>query len=106
MSIASESIRQFDSSFIASVFGRMADEFDYCAVNGLVLSAGNDRGWLVRGLPTPSGRAALVAYVENSEDHVELVEVVRGFRWSRHKTLHDALESLVAEQDPRERVLH
>ena len=97
MSTTTESIQHLKGSYLASVFDPIENEFEYCAANGLSLSPGRQHGWLVRTERLGQDAGRVCACIEESEDQFELMQVVGGFRWSRHETLHAALQRLTGD---------
>jgi hypothetical protein len=75
----------------------VADESDYCARNGVGLSAARNHGWIIRPVGTSMQDGAVLGCIEDSEDQFELIQLVGGFRWSIHDSFHNALQQLVRE---------
>jgi hypothetical protein len=95
-----------DAVAVAGEFDPVLDESDYCARNALGISAARNHGWVIRAVATAGRDGAVLGCIEDSEAQFELMQLVGGFRWSIHDSLHDALERLVHElpQPGNERV--
>jgi hypothetical protein len=78
-------------------FDPVADESGYCARNAIRLLPARNHGWVIRAVGTAGHDGAVLACIEDSEAQFELMQLVGGFRWSIHDSLHEALERLVHE---------
>jgi hypothetical protein len=64
-----------------------------CQAHGLRLWRADDYGWLVRTGADATGD--VYACIDESGDEFELMELVGGFRWTTHASLHLAVERLL-----------
>lgn len=69
------------------------DDSALCLAHGLRLWRAHNYGWLVRSGPDAIGE--VYACIDESGDQFELMELVGGFRWTTHSSLHLALEQLL-----------
>lgn len=64
-----------------------------CLAHGLRLWRADNYGWLVRTGADTTGD--VYACIDESGNEFELMEMVGGFRWTTHSSLHLALEQLL-----------
>ncbi|HEU0206568.1 MAG TPA: hypothetical protein VFQ74_07750 [Pseudolysinimonas sp.] len=69
------------------------EDSNLCWAHGFRLWRADDYGWLVRTGADTTG--AVYACIDESGDEFELMELVGGFRWTTHRSLHLALEELL-----------
>ena len=74
-----------------------AAESAYCASNAVGLFPARNHGWVIRAVGTAGQDGAVLGCIEDSEDQFELIQLVGGFRWSIHESIHDALQRIVRE---------
>lgn len=85
------------SEGVALDLDSVAGESDYCARNSVGLFPAGNHGWVIRAVGSAGQDGAVLGRIESSEDQFELMQLVGGFRWSIHDSLHDALERLVRD---------
>jgi len=78
-------------------FDPVAGESDYCTRNAVGLFPAQNHGWVIRAVGTAGQDGAVLGRIEDSEDQFELMQLIGGFRWSIHDSLHDALQRMVHE---------
>ncbi len=66
------------------------DDSVLCLTHGFRLWRAEDYGWLVRLGADTTGE--VYACIDESDDAFELMELVNGFRWTTHPSLHSAIE--------------
>lgn len=69
------------------------DDAILCLAHGFRLWRADDYGWLIRTGADATGE--VYACIDESGDEYELMELVHGFRWTTHLSLHAALERLL-----------
>jgi hypothetical protein len=100
MSTTIDRVDDSHSEVVAVEFDPMADEYLYCERHAVGLFPARNHGWVIRAVRTPRQDGAVLGCIEESEDQFELMQLIGGFRWSLHDSLHDALRRLVHELPP------
>jgi hypothetical protein len=88
------------SEAVALEFDPVADEYLYCVQHAVTLFPARNQGWVIRAVGIAGQDGAVLGCIEDSEDQFELMQLIGGFRWSVHDSLHEALRRLVHELPP------
>jgi hypothetical protein len=71
-------------------------ELERCVAVGVMLTQAADYGWLVRIIDGDEPGSVL-ACIEQCDAHVELMEIIGGFRWTEFASLHHALDHVLRD---------